>query len=140
MAVWWTWKPEMQSVGKFLSKMVSDGFEFGLQKCVNQSGTVTCYFKVTNTEDDKEISIYPSRCRLFDTEGNIYQGYKAVIANKSATGNNDPRIRLVKDIPVNASVSFPGAANDTDAAALVEIIGNYEKIHLQFRDVDFSKE
>ncbi len=127
-----------KKAGGFLAKQMADGFEFGLQKCVNQGGTVTCYFKVASTENDKRLYIKTQKNRLFDTNGNVYQSHKATVANNSRSSSYDGADSvLVKGIPVNASITFPGVDADADMAAVVEIFG--ENIHLQFRDIPLTQ-
>ncbi len=123
--------------GNFLAKLMANDFEFGLQKCVNKGGTVTCYFKVTSTEGDKRIRLYSDNSRLFDTKGNIYGSHKVSISNYYKTSPNSLKVFLIRGVPVNASISFPHVSADADVAAVVELDG--EGIHLQFRDVPITK-
>lgn len=115
-------------------KLAIDGYDITLKKCMNQSGYVTCNLLITNREDDREFILYSKKSRLFDLEGNVSVAKKVQCANKQG---RDIRSRLIKDIPVKASITFPTVSSDAHGAALIEI-ASY-RYNIQFRNVQFEK-
>lgn len=115
------------------------GIRFELQGCRLSGSEITCNFLVTNSGDDRNVTLcspcWANRSRAVDMNGNEYLGQAATLGQDRGP---EPRATLASGIPLRASITF-GRVKPTSGLKLLEVSfrarGDYQ---VKFHDIPLS--
>lgn len=116
------------------AKVERQGIVFALQGCQRSNETVHCHLVLTNQAQDQQVSIRGNSTRVFDHFGN--EIYSSRIALGSESGTRWVHRDLVRGVPIKASATFEGLAQEVRRLTLVEF--DFYSFTIQFKDVPIS--
>ncbi len=110
-------------------------FVFELKE-VKRSGTALSFqLLITNTGQDREITLYFRGTRIFDDAGNEYAPTKIQIGNKTVASNK-VRNLLVSGIPVRAILNYEKVSDQAGKITLLEMkCYSGDNFRAQLRDI-----
>ena len=99
----------------------NEGFVFQVTKCrrISQKST-KCDLLIENKIHERTLTIYGrNRTRIIDTSGNEALASKVSIGRK--TGSSYVSGKLLRNVPIKASVVFDGLITHTDNISVIDI-------------------
>lgn len=116
---------------------VVDNFIFEIKECRHFKEHIVCFILVTNVSKDRTLAIHAGKDNVRNNSRVFLDTGEELLASSSSLGASNgthfSKIRLLRDIPVKASIVFPYKGKKVDKIAAIDIYTGFASV--QFRNV-----